>query len=260
MRPLSGGTSSAVHAVDVEDRRGRLHRLVLRRVVRSDWLAEEPDALRREAAVLELVRACPLPTPTLIAVDADAAVVDAPALLMTRVPGAIDWSPRDLSPYLRRLAEALPVIHATPVPAGTVRPYAPYPVGWRDPPAWSKCPDLWRRAFEVFDGPPPAEEACFIHRDYHPGNVLWLDGEVSGIVDWLHASVGSPLADVGHCRGNVADRFGVQAADRFLELYLRASGRDDYHPYWDVVAALGGLLRDDPWAPATEGFLAHALR
>ena len=68
------------------------------------------------------------------------------------------------------------------------------------------------------------------------------------------------MVDVGHCRGNLGDAFGMCAADRFLELYLAASGHDDeYHPYWDVAAALGGLREDDPWAPDAERFLAHAL-
>ncbi len=246
-----------MHGVDVEDRHGRLHRLVLRRIVDSDWLEEEPDALEREAHTLEAVRGCPLPTPDLVAVDAAAEACDVPALLMTRVDGSIEWRPRDLDGYLRKLAEVLPVIHATP--AAGVRPYAPYPVSWRDPPPWSTRPELWVRAFEIFDGPAPADEQRFIHRDYHPGNVLWSGGDVSGVVDWIHASVGSPLVDVGHCRGNLADLFGMGAADRFLELYLAASGRDDYDPYWDVVAALGGIEVDASWAPDAERFLARVL-
>jgi len=69
--------------------------------------------------------------------------------------------------------------------------------------------------------------------------VLWSRGTV-GVVDWVHASIGSPDADAGHCRGNLAGWFGLDAADRFLELYLAASGRSDYHPYWDIAAVLGG--------------------
>lgn len=259
VQPLAGGMSSAVHAVDVEDGRRRAHRLVLRRMVRPELLEEEPDILHREATVLEVVRGCALPTPELVALDADAEATDVPALLMTRVPGSVDWRPTDLDGYLRRLAGALPAIHATPVSV-PVRAYAPYELEMHRPPRWSSRPELWTRAFELLESPPPAAEPCFIHRDYHPGNVLWAGGAVSGVVDWLHASVGSPMVDVGHCRGNLGDAFGMCAADRFLELYLAASGRDDeYHPYWDVAAALGGLREDDPWAPDAERFLAHAL-
>jgi hypothetical protein len=39
VRALDGGTSSAVHALDLADGRA----LVLRRFVRREWLADEPD-------------------------------------------------------------------------------------------------------------------------------------------------------------------------------------------------------------------------
>jgi hypothetical protein len=52
VRALDGGTSSAIHAVDVRTLSGPISRLVLRRFVRADWLAEEPDAPRREAEAL----------------------------------------------------------------------------------------------------------------------------------------------------------------------------------------------------------------
>lgn len=84
------------------------------------------------------------------------------------------------------------------------------------------------------------EETCFIHRDYHPGNVLWLGPRVCGIVDWVNASLGSPEADVGHCRANLVGHLGpgdiTDTADRFLQLYMAASDRDHYHPYWDIAA------------------------
>jgi aminoglycoside phosphotransferase (APT) family kinase protein len=258
--PLEGGTSSAVHALDVCDRRGRTHRLVLRRFVRQDWLAEEPDAPAREAAALELVRGSGARTPELVAVDGDGTEVGVPALLMTRLAGRIEWHPADLESFLRRLAAVLPRIHATPLPREPgIAPYDPYELGLAGPPPWASQPRMWRRAIELFESPAPSAERCFIHRDYHPGNVLWADGELAGVVDWVHASVGSPDADVGHCRVNLADRFGLEAADRFLELYQAAAGRGDYHPYWDIAAALGGV-DEAHFDPADERFLAHALR
>jgi aminoglycoside phosphotransferase (APT) family kinase protein len=113
----------------------------------------------------------------------------------------------------------------------------------------------------VFEGPAPSGARVFLHRDFHPGNVLWQDGALRGIVDWVNASVGPPGADLGHCRVNLAGRFGQPAAERFLDHYREVSGREDYHPYWDVVAALGGLGRSylsDP-SPEDEDFLDAAL-
>jgi prepilin-type processing-associated H-X9-DG protein len=255
LAPLPGGTASAVHAVDVRDSRGHVRRLVLRRFVRRDWLEEEPDAPRREAMALEIVDRCPVPTPQLLALDARAESTDVPALLMTRLDGSIEWDPAELEPFLGRLAAVLPDIHATTIPPGAALPdYLPYQPRPARPPSWSARPEVWLRAFEVFDGPAPRHERCLIHRDYHPGNVLWADGAVSGVIDWSNASVGSPNADIGHCRLNLAGYIGIEAAERFLEI----TGRDNYHPYWDIVAALGGFEERDIDA-RDEDFVAYAV-
>jgi Ser/Thr protein kinase RdoA (MazF antagonist) len=236
VRALAGGTASAVHAVDVVDRAGTLHPLVLRRYVRG----EGPEAPRREAAALEATAPLAVPTARLVAVGPD-------AVLMTRLEGALDWE----RPSLRRLAAVLPAIHAAAAPE-VLPPYAPYPLTAERAPT-----PAFARAFAVFHGPPPSAERRFIHRDYHPGNVLWRGGAISGIVDWASASVGAPAADVGHCRVNL----DPAAADRFLAAWRSVAGRDDYDPYWDVVAVLGGCTQADVdrFDAADTAFLLRAV-
>jgi aminoglycoside phosphotransferase (APT) family kinase protein len=262
VRPLAGGTSSAVHAVDLRDGRGVVRRLVLRRFVRADWLAEEPDLAAQEAVALTIAQAVAVPTPVLVAHDPDGGRVGAPAILMTRLDGAVIWRPADLEPFLRDLAAILPAIHAAPVSAARpLRPYSPYGLRITGPPRWTARPAMWRQALAALRDPPPMRRRCFVHRDFHPGNVLWRDGAVTGLVDWASASVGDPDADVGHCRMNLAGVLGVEAADRFLALHRSVAGAGDYHPFWDIAAALGGFEDADldAWTPADEEFLARAV-
>ncbi|HEY1519617.1 MAG TPA: aminoglycoside phosphotransferase family protein [Solirubrobacteraceae bacterium] len=265
---LEGGTSSAVHAVSVELASGSVRDFVLRRFVRADWLAEEPDVAVREAQALSMLGGAELPTPELVGADADGSVAGAPSVLMSRLPGRVVWDPADVEGFLRALAELLPVVHGLDLGRCAVLPeYAPYPLRMRRPPAWASVPEVWMRAIDLLEDPPSLVAASggerrFIHRDYHPGNVLWQRGDVSGLIDWVNASIGSPWADVGHCRVNIASELGQDAADRFLELYRDASGRtDDYHPYWDISAAIGGLDQDADAAPspADEKFLNAAV-
>ena len=262
-RPLAGGTSSAVHALTVSTAEGDLKELVLRRFVRSDWLAEEPDLAAHEATALEVAAGCTVPTPRLVGVDEDGGEAGEPAVLMTRLPGDVVWDPADVEPFLRTLSEILPAVHATAVPATVSLPdFASYRVVMRRAPKWAERPEVWTRGIELLDGPVPGHERLFIHRDYHPGNVLWRRGELGGVVDWVNASIGSPWADVGHCRVNLAGELGQDAADRLLELYRVAAGRDDdYHPYWDISAVLGGLDEDadEEPSPEDESFLAAAV-
>lgn len=96
---------------------------------------------------------------------------------------------------------------------------------------------MWERAIEIYQGPIPAGRVL-LHRDYHPGNVLWRRGRVTGVVDWVNTSLGVGDADAGHCRANL-DIVGPGAADEFLARWLVVTGRDGYDPYWDLVAVVG---------------------
>jgi len=95
-----------------------------------------------------------------------------------------------------------------------------------------------------------------VHRDFHPGNLLWDNDRVSGVVDWVASCVGPPEEDVAHCRVNLARQHGQPTADRFLDLWLHATGRTDYDPYWDLVDAvsMGGGAPN----PELDAFVAAA--
>jgi Ser/Thr protein kinase RdoA (MazF antagonist) len=247
-----------MHAVDVDDRRGGRHRLVLRRFIRPNW--QHPELALHEAHVLELLRGSAVPAPALVAVDAYAEACDLPALLMTRLPGRMVLAPADRHAWLAELARPLPAIHALalPRPSGVqrFRPY--YDARTREVPPWSSRPDAWRRLLDVATGPRPREPACFIHRDYHPANVLWRRGRISGVVDWLNASVGPAQVDVAHCRRNLAVMFGIATAERFLDAYQSLIGRarQDYDPYWDALRLVDTALEGSVF----QGFTARQVR
>ena len=95
----------------------------------------------------------------------------------------------------------------------------------------------------------------FIHRDYHPGNGLWRGGAISGIVDWASASVGAPVADVGHCRVNL----DPAAADRFLAAWRSIAGRDDYDFWASSPARRLRAVRLDRFDAADTAFLLRAV-
>ncbi|GGG15130.1 phosphotransferase family protein [Paenibacillus abyssi] len=99
------------------------------------------------------------------------------------------------------------------------------------------------RAFEIVKGPQPVYKPCFIHRDYHPANVLWQQRQVSGVVDWVNSCRGPAGIDIGHCRFNLAQLHGVHAADAFLEAYRRHAGSAYRHdPYWDLLSLVNILF------------------
>lgn len=259
-RTLKGGQSSAVHEVTLRSTAdGDPLRVVLRRYVRDD--PEEPDMPARECRTLLYLGDVGLTGPRLLAEDVTGRETGVPTLLMSRVPGRVEWSPKNTDRWLHRLVEQLPPIHAAPLPtAGVIRTYAPYAQDAYRPPSWARWPAVWDKAIEIFHGPTPEGPKAFIHRDYHPGNVLWRRGVVTSVVDWQCASIGPPSVDVAHCRGNLLG-YGDEVVDRFTTIWEDMSGAT-FDPWADIVTHIGwldGLCRADRPLYSAEDALARAV-
>ncbi len=211
-----------------------------------------------EAANLTRLRGSGLPVPELIALDADGSRCGVPALLMTRLPGVVNLTPLDFDAWLRQLAAFLPRLHAIS-PAGHRWRHLPYvDLVTLQPPVWTKRPELWAKAIRIGQGPVPPFEPRFIHRDYHPVNLLFQGETLSGVVDWPNGCVGPAGVDVAHCRLNLATMYGLRATDRFLELCLESMGDYwDYDPFWDLMSIfdMGGPGEMDVYS----GWPAHGL-
>ena len=251
VEPLSGGISHANHVILI-DTGGAIREVVLRRWVRACPQEEDTGfSTAQEAATYGLLAASAVPAPQLLAADLDARECDVPALLLTRAPGTAPTAPDDMAGFLGQLAAALPAIHAVDPEraARTVPPYRPYyTADSLRIPAWTQAPSAWERAIELARAPRPTGPAAFIHRDYHPGNTLWVAGRLTAIVDWTSASWGPPAVDVAHMRANLSMSFGVEAADEFLEDYRVVAGAYAHDPYWDLRAAVDFLPELTPEA------------
>ena len=258
---LRGGMSSAMYVVSFGGE--PTVELVLRCYVRADLNREEPDLAVRETAALRAASAAEIQTPELVAVDPTGERVGVPALLMTRLPGRVVWDPAGVDGWLQRLAEVLPAVHAVESGHEPVGVYENYAQESYAPPKWATRPAMWERAVEVFHGSILDGGRCFIHRDYHPGNVLWKRGHVTGVVDWQSACIGPPSVDIGHCRANFLGS-APDLADRFTRYAEEALGVR-FHPWADISALIGmldGLRRTPPrlaGREAIEAAIEHAV-
>jgi hypothetical protein len=93
---------------------------------------------------------------------------------------------------------------------------------------------------------PPPYEGCFLHRDFHPGNVLFTGAgpelRITGVVDWVETSWGPADLDVAHCSTALALLHGPAYGLDFRERYEAHGGRDlagdPEHLYWRLLDAL----------------------
>jgi aminoglycoside phosphotransferase (APT) family kinase protein len=240
---LSGGWTSRMRRLTVRGGPDGERSLVLRSFTTEFFRRHAPGLLNREAQVLRLLAGTGVPAASVLAVDPVGEECAAPSLLMSLLPGELRLTDDGARERSTALARQLTAIHALTVPAeARPRRYQ----AWAAPdrvrlPEHPARPEVWRRAVRIIDREPPAFRGCFLHRDYHPGNVLFSGGaqapEITGVVDWVETSWGPADLDVAHCSTSLALLHGAAAGLRFAEDYA-AGGSPGARP----SAATGG-----PW-------------
>lgn len=244
---LRGGWTSEMRRLDLCGPGGR-RSLVLRSFVKPFFVRHAEGLLTREATVLRLLGDTDVPAATLAAVDATAQYCDRPSLLMSLLPGTVRLGDQGADDRADLLARQLVRIHQLPVTAQQrPRTYQAWASPERvTPPAATERSELWQRAVDVIRQEPPAYKGCFLHRDFHPGNVLFTgtddDLQISGVVDWVETSWGQADLDVAHCSTALALLHGIPAGIRFADRYVAAGGTlaegGTAHLYWRLLDAL----------------------
>lgn len=255
------------------DGAGEPYALVLRSFVKPFYVKHARGLLTREADVLRLLTETSVPTARLRAVDAAAEHCDHPSLVMSLLPGRVRLDAADIAFQQPLLARQLTTLHGLRIPErARPRTYQ----AWTSPervrvPGSPGRPGVWAWAVDVIRRPPPAYRPCFLHRDFHPGNVLFSgrgpDLEITGVVDWVETSWGPADLDVAHCSTALALLHGVDEGLRFSDHYTAAGGTLDDDPtahlYWRVLDALAFAPDAEkvatPWRQLGRADLAPAV-
>lgn len=253
-RPLLGGTSSRLWQLKVSGKDSIMN-VVLREYTNRDWLAVEPEIAEQEARNLIALEDVPVCAPNLLASDPYAFKTAYPTVVMSLTEGQVSLNPTNKSKWIDEMAKMLAHIHETPVTVASLyfRYFDPsQPVTAE----WSSQPEAWKRAFKRLKRTVESSgETTFIHRDFHPGNVLFEEEKITGIVDWPNACMGPREVDVAHCRWNLAMMHGQETADTFLSAYLTHSSLKNYDPYWDLEASANVFSETSPEVyPGWEAF------
>ncbi len=219
--------------------------LVMRWADPEVWGAVGREHVRREALACRLLADSTLPVAELLASDLDGTSAGGPANLMAWRPGHTRLD-RLKSAAITALAGSAVAVHRQPVST----PDRPPAFSFRGPaepeiPSWARWPNLWREAIDLFGAGAPSTPYGLLHRDFHLGNILWLDDEVSGLIDWAETSWGPPDLDVAHLCSDFAMMHTPADAELFRAAYLQEGGRLDPDPdaalFWTVSDILGFL-------------------
>ncbi len=253
--------SSRVTAIEAAGPDGRPRALVLREYCEQGQdAAARPAALEQE--VLQLMAAAGVPVPSARYADDSCLILPAPCLLMDLVDGQPGGQPADVAAdvaaFTAGFAGTLADIHLAgvtpPARLAEMTQAAAARLGRPQATLDDSLSEGQIRAALARNWPPPRRNrAVLLHGDYWPGNTLWRDHALVGVIDWDHAATGDPLADLGNARVEVAMLFGQHALHGFTASYLARQPDLDLAalPHWDLYAALrpAGNMADWGLAP-----------
>jgi Ser/Thr protein kinase RdoA (MazF antagonist) len=179
--------------------------------------------------------AAPVPKP--IAADLESVWFGRPAIVMSRLPGRPDVTPKVVDSWVAALAQTLAQFHQTALDGfeGAL-PRPPWTEPWQ--PAAGEHDPLTAAAVSAVTArlPSLSPERVFTHGDFHPGNVLWHRGHLSGVVDWSAARLDARWSEVAYCRADVCLLLGPDIADRLAHAYSDIVGStSDELAVYDVM-------------------------
>src|SRR5215469_18188087 len=205
MLALAGGTHARTYLIQTANpERG----FIVRQFAPGD------DAAGREARVLAALDGLDGLAPQLLVAHPDGSWI-----LISRLPGAANITPRDPSAVARQLGETLARIHATVrqrlagLPSVFDRPEgSPAELSG---PAASIVAARWETLAST--------QTVLTHYDFWLGNTVWQDGTLTGVVDWTGGARGPRACDLGWCRLDLYLLYGESIADAFLRSYQAVS-------------------------------------
>ncbi len=239
--PAKAAFTNAVDVFDTISPDGQRARFVVKR------MTDEPDPERAAADFhgLQIARRHGIPAPEPVFLDATGELLGVPGIVTRFIRGRQIANPEDPAKWARDLADLLIRIHDVSPDADERRGIydgnelglyfltGDWPEKMSGHPLSDTIYDAVRELrFGLREVPP-----VFLHMDYWPGNVLWVDGRVSAVLDWDAAGYGDPALDVGYFRMNMYLRGIKAAADVFLEHYEAARGQVVNLGFWELACA-----------------------
>ncbi len=173
------------------------------------------DPVQQEFLTLARVSEAGIPAPRPLAVNGE-------LLLMEHLSGTATAAPDDPDGFVDQMAEVIAAIHETDLSSGRFDFLMETRFTFKPP---EREPNLDLREPEVI----AAAIACaprepwtpvLRHGDFWPGNLLWTEGRLTGVVDWENALLGPALADLAISRLDIWWVFGREAMQRFTAKYL----------------------------------------
>jgi aminoglycoside phosphotransferase (APT) family kinase protein len=275
IHPIEGDFDNSAYMVEAHSATGSPMHIVIKSY--AEYGMECSEKARLEFKALEWLRDHSVPVPDPLYLDENGTLLGTPSIVTSCVPGehiiVPSDPPSDPLKWARAMGGMLAKIHSVPCDAeaqrllldansealwflrsGSVPDYMnAYPGGAE---IWQTVHDLLPDIHQV--------QPTLVHLDYWPGNILWDQGQITGIIDWEEAAYGDPAIDVAYCRMDMFTSGMEQAADELLVAYEAEMGRPvENLGFWEL-ASTPRPMHNPAWGPSVRQelgrFIANARR
>lgn len=258
---LTGGISAQVTAVEILRPDRQKQTLLVRQHGEIDR-TYNPHIAADEYKLLQIAQTAGLPTPKPYTVDESCAILPIPYIVLEYIDGATVFEPADVTDYIQQVAATLGRIHRVNAASHDLAflPSQSDAIASKlqHPPTQLDTSLEEGRVREILTAVWPLPEvnpSVLLHGDYWPGNLLWKNGQLVGVIDWEDALVGDPLADVARSRLELCWALGLDAMRQFTEVYQSLTTVDFTHlPYWDLCAAVRHIGKVEGWGLDADTF------
>jgi len=247
---MTGGVSAQLTGLELLLPDGQTQKLVVRCHGEADR-RRNPVIAADEFRLLQTLQTAGFPAPTPYALDLSCTILPIPYMVIQHMEGETDFAPRNLPGVLAQMAANLAQLHRITSADFALAFLPQQTTRYKDRPLaldLSLGEGRIRDALEAARPLPQRNRPMLLHGDYWPGNILWRDGKLVGVIDWEDACVGDPLSDVGNCRLEILWAYGAEAVEVFTRCY-RGNTTADFAdmPYWDLRAALRPCGKLSAW-------------
>ncbi|HTU59534.1 MAG TPA: phosphotransferase, partial [Polyangiales bacterium] len=186
-RPLKGGVSAAVYALEATSADGPVN-VVLRRHGAATWKQLPEAVTRTEFQLLGVLRNAGLRVPRPLLFDDSAKLLPSPFFVMEWVQGTTDVTLSARDAALQQMAEFLARLHALE-PESLSLPALPA----REDPVSGTLqylpPDPHFHGVREFVASYVVQPTrpALLHGDFWPGNLLWHNDQLAAVLDWEDA-------------------------------------------------------------------------
>lgn len=261
----SDGHAGLTFLFEIRDAGESVRPYVIKLAPRGVKLKGNTDVYR-QAPLLRALHADGVPVPPVPWAAEDNPWFDTPFIVMDRLPGDVFfvWDPPAAFARTRAVAEPLWRLTAAALPGVHRFDWARHLADWEQPEPLTEQITRWERIYAqapeaswataaaataraLLDSLPTGQPTGLFHGDYQPGNVLFHEGRLTGIIDWEISGIGAQLLDIGWL---------MMAADR-------ANWHSEWMPLYPPAPAtlraiyeegMGRHYDDIPWYQALAGY------